>query len=602
MENLIKKRYYVILFIIFGLVAICLIRLFHIQILDPSYKKHAEQNALRHLTEHPERGLIYDRNDSLLVYNEVAYDLMIVPNELRTFDTNDLCRILDIDKEILLKRIEKAKAYSMLIPTIFEQQMSKEDYGYVEEKLYKFPGFFVQNRTLRSYPHPVAAHIFGYVGEVSQKILDNDPYYQLGDYIGISGIEKAYEPELRGVKGKRVVLVDVHNRERGSYNDGELDQAPVAGTDLWSSIDLRLQIYAERLLNERSGSIVAIEPATGEILCIVSSPSYDPNLLVGKARGKNYRLLQEDKKKNPLFNRALSAMYPPGSTFKLANALIALQEGIITPSTSYFCPHGYIVGNLTVKCYHTGTVDLTSAIQVSCNNYFCRIFYNTLSNRTKFPSIQEAYNTWKKHINDFGFGQKFESDLPYETRGIIPSSDYFDKIYHKSWNGNTVISMGIGQGEVATTPIQMANFMAIIANRGYYIKPHVIRAIGKKNNPNHRYTEKHYCSIEAKHYAAVIKGMEQVMVAGTARRSKIEGIRMAGKTGTAQNPHGMDHAVFAGFAPIDNPKIAIFVLVENAGGGGAVAAPIASSIIEYYLKDETKKEELENKLNDSLKK
>lgn len=599
MNQQVQQRYYLILIILGILVLIYLIRLFHLQVIDDSYKVYAERNALRQITEHPERGLIYDRNDSLLVYNEAAYDLMIVPNELRQFDTTDLCRILDIPKELLKERISKAEKYSKLIPSIFEQQMSKEDYGYVQEKLHKFPGFFVQNRTLRSYPFPIAAHILGYVGEVNDKILENDSYYQLGDYIGISGIEKAYEPELRGVKGKRIVLVDVHNRERGSYDDGQYDKLPKAGIDLWSSLDMRLQIYAEKLIQNHSGSIVAIEPATGEILCIVSSPSYDPNLLVGKSRGNNYKILLNDKKNNPLFNRALMAMYPPGSTFKLANALIALQEEVISPSTSYFCPHGYKVGGLTVKCYHTGTVDLISAIQVSCNNYFCRVFYNILSNRSKYNTIQEGYQAWKNYINDLGFGRKFESDLPYETKGIIPSVEYFDKQYRKHWNANTVISMGIGQGEVATTPIQMANLMAVIANRGYYIKPHVIKAIGKKSTPNDRYLEKNYCGIDARYFDPVIKGMEQVMVAGTARRSKIEGIPMAGKTGTAQNPHGMDHAVFAGFAPINEPRIAIFVLVENAGGGGAVAAPIASAIVEYYLKDNIRKKELENILNES---
>lgn len=594
MDSKLHNRYYIILIFFACLSLAYLFRLFYIQVIDDSYKTYAEQNALRQITVHPERGLIYDRNDSLLVYNEVAYDLMLVPNELREFDTLDLCRILNISIETLLSRIEKAKNYSRLIPSIFEQQMSKEDYGYVQEKLYKFPGFFVQNRTLRSYPFPVAAHILGYIGEVSQQVLENEPYYQLGDYIGISGIEKAYETELRGTKGKRVVLVDVHNRERGSYNNGELDIASKAGMDLWSSLDLRLQVFAEQLMDGKSGSIVAIEPATGEILCIVSSPSYDPNLLVGKTRGDNYVLLLNDTKKNPLFNRALMAMYPPGSTFKIANALIALEEKVISPSTTYFCPHGYKVGNLTVRCYHSGSVDLKSAIQVSCNNYFCRIFYNTLSNR-KYGTIQEGYKNWKEHINDLGFGVKFDSDLPYETKGIIPSVEYFDKKYQKHWNANTIISMGIGQGEVATTPLQMANLMALIANRGHYIKPHVIKAIGKKNSINEKFLEKYYCGISKEHFSSVIKGMEMVMIAGTARRSKIEGISMAGKTGTAQNPHGNDHAVFGGFAPINEPQIAIFVLVENAGGGGAVAAPIASAIIEYYLKDDNKKEELEEK-------
>ncbi|MEG1556034.1 MAG: penicillin-binding transpeptidase domain-containing protein, partial [Bacteroidales bacterium] len=341
MNPFLQKRSYIIMALMFILAVIYLIRLFFLQVMDDSYQEEAQKNALRHITEHPARGLIYDRNDSLLVFNDAAYDLMIVPNELRSFDTADLCRILDITVEEMLKRIEKASRYSKIIPSLFEQQMSKEDYGYLQEKLYKFPGFFVQNRTLRSYPEPLAAHILGYVGEVNQDILENDPYYQMGDYVGISGIEKAYEQELRGVKGKRVVLVDVYNREKGSYNNGEEDVRPVSGTSLWSTLDLTLQRYGEMLMSNKRGSIVAIEPATGEILCIVSSPSYDPNLLVGKARSKNYVMLMHDSIRKPLFNRALMAMYPPGSTFKLANGLIAQEEGVLAASSVYYCPGGY---------------------------------------------------------------------------------------------------------------------------------------------------------------------------------------------------------------------------------------------------------------------
>ncbi len=591
-----RRRYYVVAGIVILLSVIWLARLFFIQVIKTNYKDRAESNALRQITMHPDRGLIYDRNDSLLVYNEAAYDLMLVPNELRAFDTNDLCRILDIDKQEVERRIEKARKYSPLLPSVFAQQISKEDYGYLQEKLVRLNGFFVQNRTLRSYPVPVAAHILGYVGEVNQDMIDKDSYYQMGDYIGISGIEKAYEQELRGEKGQRIVLVDVNNRERGSYENGAHDHPPVAGTPLWSSLDMRLQQFAERQLEGYSGSVVAIEPATGEILCIVSSPSYDPNLLVGRARGKNYMELQNDTKKKPLFNRALSAMYPPGSTFKLANALIGLQEGIITPATTYHCAKGYRVGSLTVGCHHAGSPDLYGAIQTSCNGYFCKLFYNIVSNRKKYKNIQEAYTAWRNYIMSLGFAQKFESDLPYETRGIIPSADYFDKQYRGQWNGNTIVSMGIGQGEVAVTPLQMANFLAIIANRGYYIKPHVIRAIGSKDNINERYTEKIYCNIDEKYFTPVIEGMERVMKSGTGWRSDIKGIRVAGKTGTAQNPHGRDHSVFAAFAPVDKPQIAVFVLVENAGFGATVAAPVATSVIEYYLKDENRKKELEEEL------
>ena len=587
-------RYRIITYIIICVVLVFLLRLFHLQVLDSSNKKKAIENAVRRITEHPARGLVYDRNDSLLVYNDAAYDLMVVPNEMREFDTADMCRILDITKEELMRRIEKAKNYSKMIPYLIAQQMSKANYGYLQEKMYKFPGFFVQNRTLRHYPKPIAAHILGYVGEVDQKILEEDDYYRMGDYIGISGIEKAYEQELRGTKGKRVILVDVHNRERGSYKDGEEDEPAIQGLSLWSTLDVQLQEYGEKLMANKRGSIVAIEPATGEILCIVSMPSYDPNLLVGSARSRNYSALQQDSKRLPLFNRALQASYPPGSTFKLANGLIALQEGVITPKTTYACGGGYNMGTHTVKCHpHPNYPDLIGAISTSCNAYFCRAYYNTLK---KHKTIQEAYQAWKNHINDLGFGVRFDTDLPHELRGIIPSVEYFDKQYRKTWNPNSVISMSIGQGEAAVTPIQMANFLAIIANHGFYYKPHVIRAVGTKDTPNERYLEKIDCGFDKKHFDAIIEGMEQVMLAGTGRSVQIPGIKMLGKTGTAQNPHGKDHSVFVCIAPKEEPKIVVFCLVENGGFGATVAAPIASLITEFYLNREIKRKDLEERI------
>lgn len=596
MDYLNQKRSVIISVIVIAVAVIFIVRLFFLQVIDDYYKKSAAENALRYLTEHPARGIVYDRNDSLLVYNEPVYDLMIVPRELRAFDTADMCRLLDIDKETLLKRIDKAKAYSMMIPSTFEQQMSKEDFGYLQEKLYTFPGFFVQSRTLRYYPEPVAAHVLGYVGEVNQEILDNDVYYQLGDYVGISGIEKTYEKELRGIKGKRVVLVDVHNREKGSYKNGEEDLQPVAGTPLWSTLDLALQKYGEELMKNKRGSIVAIEPATGEILCIVSTPSYDPNLLVGKNRTKNYAELANDVDKKPLYNRALQAMYPPGSTFKLANGLIAQQEGVITAATVYSCPRGYVIGNHTIGCHHAGSPDLINAVQVSCNTYFCRAFYNTVSNKKRYKTIQEGYQAWKDHINRMGFGQTFDTDLPFENKGIIPSVNYFDRIYQGRWNGNSIVSMGIGQGEAATTPLQMANLMAIIANRGYYIKPHIIKAIGDKNSPIDDFNERIDAGIDKAYFDPIIKGMELAVEAGTGRQAIVPGIKIAGKTGTAQNPHGKDHSVFACIAPIDQPEIAVFVLVENGGWGGTVAAPIASLIVEYYMKRKISRPDLENRI------
>lgn len=591
-----QNRKYIVIGAMAIIMFILLCRLFYLQLIESSYKDAADNNALRNITEHPDRGLIFDRNDSLMVYNEAAYDLMVVPNELREFDTLDLCRTLDIDKETLIKRIEKAKNYSPMIPSIFEQQMSKEACGSLQEKLFKFPGFFVQNRTLRSYPAPIAAHILGYIGEVNSTTIEEDPYYQMGDYIGISGIEKAYEEELRGVKGRRVVLVDVHNREKGSFKNGKEDVKAQPGKDLWCTLDMDLQKYGERLMEGKKGSIVAIEPSTGEILCIVSSPSYDPNLLVGKDRSKNYVKLMRDSVKVPLFNRALMASYPPGSTFKLANGLIALQEGIINTSTSYYCGGGYNIGNHVIGCHHGGATNIVAAVQHSCNTFFCRAFYNIVSNKKKYKTIQEGYSAWRHYINSLGFGQKFDTDLPYELKGTIPTADYFDRKYSGHWNGNSIVSMGIGQGEAGTTPLQMANLLCIIANRGYYVKPHIVKAIGSKDNPNDQFSEKIKCDIEPKYFIPIIKGMELVMTQGTARSSNVPGLKIAGKTGTAQNPHGRDHSVFACFAPSDKPQIAVFVLVENGGWGGVVAAPIATLMLEHYLKGETSRPDVEKNI------
>lgn len=591
-----NKKFLAIVTVLLVLVVIYAIKLFSLQVVSKEYAEAAKNNALRQIIEHPDRGLIYDRNDSLLVFNDVAYDLMVVPNELREFDTAYLCKILNISQEDLMKRIEKAAAYSKIIPSVVMQQMSKTDYGHLQEKMFNFPGFFVQTRTLRSYPDAVAAHILGYVGEVNDRIIEDDPYYTLGDYIGISGIEKAYESELRGVKGRRFVLVDVHNREIGSYHNGEDDDPAVPGTSLWSTLDLRLQRYGEQLMDNKRGSIVAIEPKTGEILCIVSSPSYDPNLLVGKDRGNNYMKLLRDSVKNPLFNRALQAMYPPGSTFKLANGLIAEEEGVLDANTVYYCPHGYQVGSHKIGCHHAGPTNLVSGVQHSCNFYFCKAFYNIISNKHKYPTIQQGYTAWRDHMLKLGFGTTFDTDLPYEKKGILPTAEFFDKKYNKSWNGNTVVSMGIGQGEVCVTPIQMANLLAIIANRGYYVRPHVIKAIGSKDNLNEHFMDKIDAGIKPQYFEPILQGMEMAALAGTARGAQIPGIRVAGKTGTAQNPHGRDHSVFALIAPIEDPQIVVFCLVENGGWGASVACPIASLIAELYLTGEVKRKDLEERM------
>ena len=595
-----SNRYYIILITLGLLFAIYTVSLFKLQVLDKSYKRKANENAIREKTIHPARGFIYDRNDSLLVYNDAAYDLMLVPNELRPFDTMELCRVLGLEIEEVRKKIEKAAKYSGSVPSLFKQQISKEDYGYLQEKMSEFPGFFVQERTLRTYPQPIAAHILGYVSEVDEQDVENDSYYKMGDYIGKSGIEKAYEPILRGIKGKQKVLVDVHNREVGPFNNGDEDVMAVPGTSIWSTLDMQLQRYGEELMAGKRGAIVAIEPKTGEILCLVSSPNYDPNLLVGTARPKNYGKLVTDPEK-PLFNRALQAAYPPGSTFKLANGLIALQDNIINTSSVYSCSGGgYHIGSHVVHCHNCGGLNIYSAIQRSCNTFFCRAYYNILSNRKKYKNIDEAYTAWLDYMSSMGFLKQYETDLPYELKGRIPSAEYFDKKYNNSWNGNTVVSMGIGQGEAAVTPLQMANMLAVIANKGYYIRPHVVRAIGHRDSLNKQFSNKIYSKIEPRHFETVLQGMKQVITAGTGRGAQIPGIELAGKTGTAQNPHGRDHSVFALIAPANDPQIVIFCLVENGGFGATVACPIASLMAEFYLNRKVERKDLETRMKELI--
>ena len=595
-----SNRYYIIITVLGILMLVYTIRLFDLQVLDKSYQRKANENAIREKTIHPARGFIYDRNDSLLVYNDAAYDLMVVPKELRPFDTMELCRVLGLEIEEVRKKIEKAAKYSGSVPSLFKQQISKEDYGYLQEKMSEFPGFFVQERTLRTYPHPIAAHILGYVSEVDEQDVENDSYYKMGDYIGKSGIEKAYESILRGVKGKQKVLVDVHNREVGPFNNGDDDVVAVPGISIWSTLDMQLQRYGEELMAGKRGAIVAIEPKTGEILCLVSSPNYDPNLLVGTARPKNYGNLVMDPEK-PLFNRALQAAYPPGSTFKLANGLIALQDNIITTSTIYSCSGGgYHLGNHVVHCHNCGGLNIYSAIQRSCNTFFCRAYYNILSNRKKYKNIDEAYTAWLDYMSSMGFLQQFNTDLPYELKGRIPTAEYFDKKYNNSWNGNTVVSMGIGQGEAAVTPLQMANMLAVIANKGYYIRPHVVRAIGNRDSLNTQFNEKVYSKIEPRHFETVLQGMKMVVTGGTGRGAQIPGIEVAGKTGTAQNPHGRDHTVFALIAPANDPQIVIFCLVENGGFGATVACPIASLLAEFYINRKVTRTDLEQRMKELI--
>lgn len=592
-----RKISVIVFFIIIGF--LYLARLYHIQIIDHRYKIYASSNVQRVITDYAARGLIYDRNGELLVYNEPYYDLMVIPRQVTSIDTTEFIRLLGITEEQFTNRMQAATSHSRYKGSVFERQISKDVYAVLQEKLFRFPGFYVQPRTLRKYPYQMAAHIFGYVGEAGPSTIENEPYYKSGDYIGISGIEKHYEEILRGQKGSRIILVDALNRDIGPFQDGRYDTLAVAGTDLFTSLDYELQLYGERLMQNKRGSIVAIEPSTGEILALVTSPGYDPNLLVGRIRSQNYRNLQEDTLK-PLFNRALMASYPPGSVFKIANFLVGLQEGGINLNSRYSCPGYYYSGGITVKCRtHPQPVNVITALQHSCNTFSCIQFRNTLE-LPKFGSMQEALTTWRNHLVSMGFGRTFNSDLPYELSGLLGSADYYDGIYGpRGWRALTVISLAIGQGEIGTTPLQLANLAATVANRGGYYTPHIVKAFETPDNLNPEYIEKQYTTIDSIHYETMVTAMYETVESGTGRFSKIPDIPFAGKTGTVQNPHGENHSAFIAFAPVEDPKIAISVIVENAGGGASWAAPISSLMIEKYLTGEIKRSWFEQRILDA---
>jgi len=599
MKDRYANRKYLIMAMAIAAGVIIIIRLFLIQVIDKTYRTSAENNVLRYVTQYPARGLIYDRNGELIVYNQAAYDLLVIPAQVIAFDTARFNEILQISREEFMERLKAARKYSRYTPSVFLKMISSETYGLLQEELFRFPGFYVQSRTLRKYTRPVGAHMLGYVGEVDDKLISRDKYYRSGDYIGVSGIEKSYEEQLRGKKGVNIFLVDVHNNIKGSYADGRYDTTSVPGTNLYSSIDLRLQEYGGRLMQGKTGSIVAIEPSTGEILALVSTPSYDPSLLVGRQRSENFSKLQSDTL-NPLFDRALMASYPPGSTFKIMNGLIGLEEGVIGPNSIFSCTMGYHAGSLTIGCHsHRSPLNLADAVMISCNAWFCNAFRGILENK-KYSSVSEAYDQWRNYLVAFGFGNKLGIDLPNELSGFIPARSYYDRYYGKDrWKALTVISLAIGQGEIGTTPLQMANMAAIIANRGYFYIPHVVKRIGEEGTPEALYTQQYVTGISSANFSSVIEGMEGAVNGGegaTARGAALDSIIICGKTGTAQNPHGKDHSIFVAFAPKDNPKIAIAVYVENAGFGSSFAAPIASLMIEEYLTGKTKRKYLEERV------
>lgn len=599
MSSQYSDRKYVIIAIFSSIIFIFLARLFYIQIIDEQYKLTARNQAFRYITDYPSRGNIFDRNGKRLVYNQAAYDLMVIPRQVKDLDTIEFCKVMGIDKEMFNKKMLKAilPPNSSRKPSIFEKEISVEHSSILQERLYKFHGFFLQPRTLRKYPDPIAAHLLGYVGEVSEKITDTSSYYKDGDYIGISGIEKSYENILRGKKGVHIEVVDVHNRPMGSYMDGIYDTAAVAGQNLVCTIDAVLQAYGENLMQNKIGSVVAIEPSTGEVLAFISSPTYDPNLLIGSVLPKNYKILQQDTLK-PLFNRALMASYPPGSIFKLINSLIGLQEGTLKPENLYPCIGGYPVMGGKPKCHpHSSPRDLVGAISTSCNSYFCYVFRGIID-ADKFGTTKKGYEVWRNHVLSFGVGKQLGSDLPYELKGNVPSIEYYKKKFFgkNDFKSSTIVSLSIGQGELGILPLQMANVMCVIANRGYYFTPHIIKSVDGKPNNRPGLNEKHTTTIDPKHYEIVVEGMAEVIKGGTGALLKIDSIQYCGKTGTAQNPHGKDHSVFVAFAPQDNPKIAISVVVENSGFGATWAGPIASLMIEKYLTDTVRRVEMEKRM------
>ena len=597
-RNLSSRQYVVIgIFVVIG--AIFLLKLFSLQVLDKSLKQSADNNVLRFVTQYPARGKVYDRHGELLVYNEAVYDLMVVPGQVKDIDTLEFCRLLGLEPEVFTERLVKARKYSRVKASIFMSQIPKEDYAHIGEILYRYPGFYFQTRTLRHYPMAIAAHTLGDIGEVDQAQLERDPYYKMGDYVGKSGIEKFYEKELRGKKGLKVIMVDVHNREKGSYLDGLLDTLPSPGKDLYLGLDAELQAYGEKLMHGKIGSIVAIEPKTGQILAFVSSPSYDPNLLVGRTRGTHFAELLNDPAK-PLINRAVNGTYPPGSTFKMVNGLIALQSGSITPATHFHCNGP---GTTPIKCthHHGSSPDLANAIENSCNPYFYEAFKTTINN-PKFGNIKKGFEYWVSMTHVLGLGHKFDTDIPAELPGNIPTREYYDKMYRGSWNSVTIRSLGIGQGEILVTPLQLANIAATIANEGYYYPPHLLRAFGDSTAIPEKMTTRVETGIEKRHFKVIKSGMKSVFEGshGTARGSKIPGITAGGKTGTAQNPHGDNHSIFIAFAPVEDPQIALSIIIENGGYGSTWAAPIASLMMEKYIRGSTERPAVEKRMMDGV--
>ena len=579
-----------------------LARLFYLQIIDDTYIKKSENNALKIVYEYPERGYIYDRNGKLLIANQPSYDIMVIPKEVLGIDTIALCNLLDVSLEDFEKKLEKAKIYSPRLPSVFLPQLNKAEYAAFQEKIRHFNGFYIQKRSLRDYQVDVGANIFGYIRQVNEANVKANPYYKSGDLIGIQGVEQEYEEVLRGIKGVKYIQRDRFNREIGSFKNGFYDTLAVKGEDITLTLDIELQKYGELLMKNKRGGIIAIEPKTGEILSLVTAPSYDPSLLVGRERSKNYTQLYQDSISKPLFNRVLSGEYSPGSPFKILTGLIGLQEGVITPQSAFLCSHGFYYGRgAFMKCHDSGNISFNNAIASSCNTYFAQTYKRTIE---KYKSPKLGMDAWSEHLKSFGLGQFLGYDLPEGRKGHIPTSDYYNRWYpNGGWRSTTTISNSIGQGEIIMTPIQLANMMATVANKGYYYTPHIIKKIEHKEI-DQKFTTKNQTTIDAKHFIPVIQGLHDVYNFGTGRSVQVQGIDICGKTGTVENYTRIngkryklaDHSVFVAFAPKDDPKIAIAVFIENGVWGARWAAPITSLMIEKYLRKEITRTDLEKRM------
>lgn len=582
---------------------IFLARIFYLQVIDTSLALRSQDNAIEINYDYPQRGYIYDRNGELMVSNQPSYDVMVIPRNLKPFDTLEFSEILNITPEELGKKLDKAKIYSPLLPSVIIPQLTKSEYAFLQEKMRKYEGFYIQKRSLRDYQVDHSANVLGYIAQVNKQIIKDNPYYISGDLIGRSGVEKVYEELLRGVKGVKYIQKDRFNRDIGPYKDGIFDTLPEKGQDISITLDSKLQEYGEKLMQNKRGGIVALEPATGEILALVTAPSYDPALLVGRKRSPNYTRLYYDSIAQPLYDRGLLAEYPPGSPFKTLTGLIALQENVVDTDDKFYCNNGYSYGRGSrMGCHaHPSPLNLIPGVAQSCNAYFAQVYRKTIE---KFPTPQEGMDVWSEHLKSFGLGQFMGNDLSTGRPGKVPTAEYYNKIYNYptyKWYSTATISNAIGQGEVLMTPIQLANMTATIANRGWYYTPHILKEVEGDPIKEEKFTVKNHTTIEPRHFEPVVEGMHQVYKNGTARSLQVPGIEIAGKTGTAENFTKIDgkrvqltdHSIFVAFAPVDNPQIAIAVFVENGYWGSRYAGRIASLMVEKYIKGEITRTDME---------